>query len=133
MPPTHRHRAGHDACGHFATRDPIAQSLSWETVMQPLKITPLRFMPSFEQIPEDEAQTRDELIETLRSIQQITARDYGHAVRSVHAKSHGLLIGEIEVLDGLPPELTGRVRHAGRTRRRDALFDQPRGYSRRQG
>ncbi|WP_345816014.1 catalase family protein [Paraburkholderia sp. PREW-6R] len=66
-------------------------------------IQPLRFDPTFEQIPEDEAETTQELVDTLRSIIETTYKDYGHAVRSVHAKSHGLLQGELEVLDNLPP------------------------------
>lgn len=70
-----------------------------------LSITPLPFDSTFEQIPEDEAETTRELVETLRGIMETTTKDYGHSVRSVHAKSHGLLHGEIHVLDGLPPEL----------------------------
>ncbi|WP_144110343.1 catalase family protein [Paraburkholderia sp. BCC1886] len=69
----------------------------------PLSIQPLRFEPSFEQIPDDEAETTRELVETLHSIIETTYKDYGHAVRSVHAKSHGLLQGELTVLDNLPP------------------------------
>lgn len=67
--------------------------------------TPLLFDPSFEQIPDDEAQTSKELAETLHSIMETTFKDDGHANRSVHAKAHGLLKGRVTVLDGLPPEL----------------------------
>ncbi len=70
-----------------------------------LSVHPLPFDPSFEQIPDDEAQTSRELLEAMRQIIETTYADYGHAVRSVHAKSHGLLRGELRVLDGLPPEL----------------------------
>ena len=72
-------------------------------------VAPLRFEPSFEQIPADEVETTRELVETMRSIAEKTSKDYGHAVRSVHAKSHGLLDGELTVLDGLPPELAQGV------------------------
>ncbi|MDX7324828.1 hypothetical protein SJ307_23150, partial [Providencia rettgeri] len=34
-----------------------------------------------------------------------TAEDYGHAVRSVHAKSHGILEGEMTIDADLPPHL----------------------------
>jgi Catalase len=79
-----------------------------------LTIQPLRFNSSFEQVPEDEAETIRELVETLRSIMDITYKDYGHAVRSVHAKSQGLLQGELQVLDDLPPELAqGAFARAG--------------------
>jgi hypothetical protein len=74
-----------------------------------LTITPLRFDPGFEQVPEDEAQTARELVETLRSIIERTSQDYGHAVRSVHAKSHGLIDAEMTVAEGLPPELAQGV------------------------
>nr|WP_284507261.1 catalase family protein [Caballeronia sp. ATUFL_M2_KS44] len=75
------------------------------------------FDPSFEAIPEDEAETTRELVETMRSITEKTSHDYGHAVRSVHAKSHGLLDAELTVLDGLSPELA------------QGLFARPRTYA----
>lgn len=68
-------------------------------------VRPLRFEPSFEQIPDDEAETIRELSDTMRSIMETTYQDYGHAVRGVHAKSHGLLEGRIEILANLPPAL----------------------------
>jgi len=70
-----------------------------------LSVHPLPFDPSFEQIPEDEADTIRELGEAIHTIMEKTYQDSGHAARGVHAKSHGLLQGEIDVLDGLPPEL----------------------------
>jgi hypothetical protein len=70
-----------------------------------LSVQPLLFEPSFEQIPEDESHTSHDLAEAMRSILETTYHDYGHAVRSVHAKAHGLLYGEIQVVDNLPPEL----------------------------
>lgn len=70
-----------------------------------LPVTPLRYQPSFEQPDGDEAATTHELIEALLDIQETTFHNSGEALRGVHAKSHGLLQGELEVLDGLPPEL----------------------------
>ena len=67
-------------------------------------IQPLRFQPDFEVVPPDEAETIRELTETMRGIIETTWKDLGHAVRSVHAKSHGLLQGEMRVLD-LPETL----------------------------
>jgi hypothetical protein len=66
---------------------------------------PVPFDPSFEHFEPDEAETARELTDTLRGIMEVTAKDYGHAVRSVHAKSHGILRGELQVFDVLPPEL----------------------------
>lgn len=66
---------------------------------------PIRYTRGLEQPKDDEADTQRALDETLRAIQEQTATDYGHAVRSVHAKGHGLLRGSFEVLGDLPPEL----------------------------
>ena len=66
---------------------------------------PVRYDPSLEHVAPDEAETQQALLVTMRGIAETTFRDYGHAVRSVHAKSHALLEGELTVLDGLPPEL----------------------------
>jgi hypothetical protein len=46
----------------------------------------------------DEFETNRKLVATLRSISEITYKDSGHALRSVHAKSHGLLDAELVVL-----------------------------------
>lgn len=52
-------------------------------------ITPLQFRPDYERIEKDETQTGLDLIEALRKVNETTFKDYGHAVRAVHAKSHG--------------------------------------------
>ncbi|QGZ67080.1 catalase family protein [Paraburkholderia acidisoli] len=75
----------------------------------PLAARPLSFDASFERIPDDEVETIGRLVKALRSIQEITSQDYGRAVRSVHAKSHGVLEGELTVFDNLPPELAQGV------------------------
>ncbi len=66
---------------------------------------PLRFTPSMETPEENEAETNAGLIEQMNKISQTTFEHSGHAIRSVHAKSHGVLRGELTVLDALPPEL----------------------------
>jgi hypothetical protein len=66
---------------------------------------PVRFDPTLERLEEDEAETTAKLIETLRDIGEKTLEDNGRASRSVHAKSHGLLLAELAVMDGLPPAL----------------------------
>ena len=68
-------------------------------------LTPLRFTPSMETPEENEAETNAGLIEQLGKISQTTFEHSGHAIRSVHAKSHGVVRGELTVLDALPPEL----------------------------
>ena len=72
---------------------------------QVFSIRPLLFDPSFEQIPDDEPDTIRELGDAIRTIAETTYQDSGHAIRGVHAKSHGLLQGEIEIPDDLPAEL----------------------------
>jgi hypothetical protein len=66
---------------------------------------PIRYRDDLEKPEDGEAETSRELNEALHSILETTSADYGHAVRSVHAKSHGLLEAEFEVLGGLPGEL----------------------------
>lgn len=70
---------------------------------------PLPFESAFEQIPDDEARTSEELAKALHSILETTFKDNGHATRSVHAKAHGLLRGRITVLNNLPDELAQGV------------------------
>jgi len=67
---------------------------------------PLRYEAAFEIPEENEADTLAELLRTLEHISAVTLKDSNHATRSVHAKSHGLLVGEIRVLDGLPLEMS---------------------------
>jgi hypothetical protein len=67
--------------------------------------SPVRFATSVEQIQSDETQTVEDLKATFGTILDTTAKEYGHAVRGVHAKGHGILRGELTVLGDLPPEL----------------------------
>jgi hypothetical protein len=70
-----------------------------------LPLNPQPYRDDLETIENDEPETARALAETMLSISRKTFEDGGHAIRSVHAKSHGLLEGEFRVLDGLPPEL----------------------------
>ena len=64
------------------------------------------YEPGFEQPEPDESGTARDLTEAMRGIAATTFQDYGYPVRAVHAKSHGLLRGELAVIGGLSPELT---------------------------
>src|SRR5450432_2342162 len=75
------------------------------TVMNVQLEAPVRFGPSVERPDADEAKTTQALIATLRYINEKTFADGGHAIRSVHAKPHGILQGYLEVDTGLPAEL----------------------------
>jgi hypothetical protein len=65
----------------------------------------LRYQPAYEKTEEDEAETTAGLVATIEKIQTRVHADSGVAARGAHAKSHGLLRGELRVLDGLPPVL----------------------------
>lgn len=73
--------------------------------MSQMQLRPLEFQPDFEQVSPDESEINEGIVEALRKILKTTYVDEGHAVRSVHAKSHGLLDAELIVADNLPKEL----------------------------
>lgn len=66
---------------------------------------PIPYETRYEFEEEGEQETCAQLLHTLRGISTTTYADSGHATRSVHAKSHGLLRGRLQVLDNLAPEL----------------------------
>lgn len=66
---------------------------------------PQRYTPSVEEIQPDEEQVQAELVEQLLKISRITYEDGHKALRSVHAKSHGLLEGTFTVAADLPTVL----------------------------
>ena len=66
---------------------------------------PVRFDPAVETVQPDEAEVIGQLNESFQSILDTTSQDYGHAVRAVHAKAHGIARGTLTVAAGLPPEL----------------------------
>ncbi len=66
---------------------------------------PVRYTSSVEKVESDEGETIRKLEEQFQQILETTSKDYGTAVRSVHAKAHGLMQGMLTVADGLPPEL----------------------------
>jgi hypothetical protein len=74
-----------------------------ESLMSPRP--PVPFTSDVEQVLPNEQQTIEGLIDAFDVILERTSQDYGHAVRSVHAKAHGILIGEMTIDDGLAPEL----------------------------
>ncbi|MYM21177.1 catalase [Duganella sp. FT135W] len=75
---------------------------------------PLPYDPSYEVPEENEAATIAGLTEAMHHIAATVDADTGHAHRSVHAKSHGLLRGTLRVLDVLPPDYAqGLFSHLG--------------------
>lgn len=63
---------------------------------------PLRYQSTFEKQEPDENETTNEIVETMCKIQTKVAEDLGRGMRSVHAKAHGILRGELRVLEDLP-------------------------------
>lgn len=66
---------------------------------------PIAFTPSVETPENDESQTIAELRDTLLDISKTTLKDEQEALRSVHAKSHGILNAKFVVPSGLPDTL----------------------------
>jgi len=65
----------------------------------------LRYDPGLETVTPDEHVTFDELSRVMQHVTRHMATRYRHAYRPVHAKSHGLIVAELEVLPGLPEPL----------------------------
>jgi hypothetical protein len=66
---------------------------------------PVRFSPDVEDVTPGEDETVAQLNAAFDTILTTTNEDYGHAVRAVHAKAHGILEGVLAIDAGLPPEL----------------------------
>lgn len=74
-------------------------------MVETLTTSPIQFTDSVEVPSDGEAEAIQSLKGTFESILDTTSKDYGRAVRGVHAKGHGLLRGRLVVRDDLPPEL----------------------------
>ena len=68
---------------------------------------PIPYDPAFETIEANESETAQELLKTLLEISDTTFEDTGLGLRSVHAKSHGLLQGTLTVMDLAMPLAQG--------------------------
>lgn len=66
---------------------------------------PIRYSPDLEHVKPDEGETVEQLNEQFDIILKTTHEDYGHAVRSVHAKAHAIVEGTLTIHPDLPPEL----------------------------
>ena len=67
--------------------------------------SPQQYHASLDTPGPDEEQIARDIADVMLQIAQTTWDNGGHALRSVHAKSHGLLKGELQVLEGLPVAL----------------------------
>jgi hypothetical protein len=73
----------------------------------PTTNAPLRYTPAVESIPPDEAATTAEIVATMRKIAETTHASVhaGPQLRSVHAKSHGLINATLTIPKNLPESL----------------------------
>lgn len=65
----------------------------------------LPYSPSLEKPAPNESEVSEELSRTMQHITRTMAGHYRHAYRPVHAKSHAVVIGTLEVSSNLAPEL----------------------------
>lgn len=76
---------------------------------------PLRYSPGIETIDDNEAQLTQEIVEQMGASARCAYERHRHALRDAHAKSNGILKGELIVHDGLPPELAQGIFGRART------------------
>lgn len=81
----------------------------------PRLAAPVAYSPDVETVQPDEAETTRKIVEQMTYIIDRTHEAGGHAVRSVHAKSHAILNGTLIVHEGLPPELAQGIFAAPRS------------------
>jgi hypothetical protein len=66
---------------------------------------PIAYQPSLEQAEDNETSVDADICGHLRQISETTLAHTGSPLRSVHAKSHGLLFGELTIPANLPATL----------------------------
>jgi hypothetical protein len=65
----------------------------------------IRYSDDLEQpFPDEEELTRQVVAAMLKANQQVAAK-HRHGLRDAHAKSHGVLVGELRVHEGFPEHL----------------------------
>lgn len=69
----------------------------------------LHYSDAVEVVPEDENETIDNILASMHRLSDRTEKQCGHPIRTSHAKSHGIAVGELAVSDGLPEPLRQRL------------------------
>lgn len=67
--------------------------------------SPVRYAPELDPVGPDEADVARKITEAMLGVARTTHAHSGHAIRSVHAKSHGILKAELDIPAGLPEQL----------------------------
>ncbi|HBZ07014.1 catalase family protein [Massilia haematophila] len=78
-------------------------------------LLPLPYTPDVETVAEDEARLTEEIVERMAATNRCAFERHRHGIRDAHAKSNGLLVGELEVHADLPPELRQGIFAEART------------------
>ena len=82
--------------------------------MYPETMSYLRYSPAVEQPEPNENDAFEELSRTMQHITRTMASHYRHAYRPVHAKSHGVLVGTLDVYPHLAePQAQGLFANPG--------------------
>lgn len=58
-----------------------------------------------ETIQPDEQEISQKIVESMERVNRLMYEKYRHAIRDAHAKSHGILKGELQIYDNLPEHL----------------------------
>ena len=69
----------------------------------------IRYSDSLEQKQPNEDATIDAVVASMMRVNQHVFDKHRHAKRDAHAKSHGVLVGQVTVYDNLPPHLAQGV------------------------
>jgi len=67
--------------------------------------TPIPYHDDVETESPDEKAVIDETVARMRHLMEESFEQHRHATSGTHAKTHGVVTGELQVLDGLPAEL----------------------------
>lgn len=78
--------------------------------------TPIRCHDDVETALPDEKAMVDETVARMRHLMEESFEQHRHATSGIHAKTHGVVTGELQVLDGLPAELAQGLFGAPRCR-----------------
>ncbi|RAK62671.1 catalase family protein [Hymenobacter edaphi] len=75
----------------------------------------IRFADGVEEIQPNEEQLTDETVESMARLNRYMFEKHRHAIRDAHAKSHGILRGELHIYPNLPAHLAQGVFGEART------------------
>lgn len=75
----------------------------------------VRYADGVEEIQPNEDQLTDETVASMARLNRFMFEKHRHAVRDAHAKSHGVLRGELHIYDNLPEHLAQGVFREART------------------